>query len=107
MSVFDDVFGKPRSEENDTAADDSQFRERYPVLAVMLFDTPVLGKKRRAPATLTIVCEDGVVKAGLRDRDREMSLWVSSETVGGVFAALEEALGERPVRWKKSTWKGR
>lgn len=107
MAKFDDIFGGAGKGESDYVFEDQAFRDRYPILFELLASTEKVEGKRRKPCTLTLVAEDGLVKCGLKERDRNLSLWTSSETVGGVFAALEEALGERPVRWRKVEWHGR
>lgn len=110
MSEFDDIFGVVGKAQKDTAVDDQKFMEQYPILSALLTKTPTIEGKRRQTATLTIVCEDGMAKAGVRDRDRDVSLWVSAPTVLGTFTALEEALTARPVAWRRLSehaWKGR
>ncbi len=102
MGVFDEVFGSVQKGGRDSVADDEEFRKKFPILACMMFDTPKIEGKRRQPCTLTIVAEDGMIKGGLRDRDRELSLWVSANGVSEVFVSLEEALTQRPVAWRRS-----
>ena len=48
-----------------------------------------------------------MAKGGLNERNEHMSLWVSCGSIGGVFAALEEALQLRPVPWHRNEWKGK
>lgn len=103
MSAFEGVFPDKRTEESDTVLDDLQFAERWPILCSLLTATPVIQGKRRRVATMTWVCEDGVAKAGIKDRDHDLSLWVSSTSILGCLEALEEALTERPVRWRRVT----
>lgn len=107
MAKFDDIFGGAGKGESDYVFVDESFQRQFPVLYELLASTEKVEGKRRKACTLTLVAEDGVVKCGLRERDRNLSLWTSSETVGGVFVALEEALGERPVKWRKVEWHGR
>jgi hypothetical protein len=107
MGVLSDVFGKSVAPAGTGQLEDADFSANFPVLyALMTFIIDDAGKSRQT-CTLTLVCEDGAVKAGLRERNHEMSLWVTCRSLGGVFAALEEALGERPVAWKKTAWKGK
>ena len=101
MSIFEDVFGVVGKESTDVAAEDSGFEKAYPILFQMLTGTPMINGKRRKTCTMTQVCEDGMWKLGLRDRDRDVSLWVSGETNGKAMAALEEALTARPVAWRR------
>jgi len=106
MPVDPSVFGAVGAASSDIAMEDEEFRRSYPVLAALLFDATTTSGSRRQTATLTIVCEDMVVKAGLRDRQMNASLWVSSKTVGGVFGVLEEALMQRPVAWRRNAVEG-
>lgn len=107
MAKFDDIFGGAGKAESDLVFEDQSFAEKFPTLYLLLASSEVVNGKRRKTCTLTIVAEDGVVKCGLKERDRNLSLWTSSESVGGVFTALEEALGERPVKWRRVEWHGR
>lgn len=54
----------------------------------------------RETSTVTIVVDDGVLKACLNDRSERRSLWVTSTTVEGLIGALENVLGEGNVGWR-------
>lgn len=101
MDVFADAFQGQEPESADRVCIDAKLAESYPVLNEFLTATPMLNGKRRKVATLNVVYEDGRCKVGLRERDRELSLWVSAESLGDALKALEEALNERPVQWRK------
>lgn len=107
MPKFSDLLGGAARKGQAQAVEDPTFMQEFPslfaLMAVLVDDD---GKPRQG-CSLTIVCEDGVVKAGLNERNHELSLWTSAETLGGVFAALEEAIGEHPPRWRRKTWDGR
>lgn len=109
MNSFDDIFGVHGKTDDGHAVEDAGTMERFPMLWKLMTWTKDDGGRPRKTCTMTIVCEDGVAKAGLRERDRGLSLWTSSESILGVFAALEEALGAHPVDWRKlpEKWKGR
>jgi hypothetical protein len=100
-SQFDDVFGGVGKVGRTEAAEDVGFQASYPMLHMLMTAMVEGDGKPRQVCTLNIVCEDGQFKAGLRERDRGLSLWTSCQTLGGVFAALEEAINERPPRWRK------
>jgi hypothetical protein len=102
MGLLDDVFGNVRKSGGDRAADDPALSKLFPSLAEMMMATPTKDGKRRTVSTVTLVCEDGVWKAGLRDRDHAVSLWVSGDGLQGALGALEKALTERPVAWRKT-----
>lgn len=98
--TLEDLLGKKLGAESDSAGADEQFALEHPSLAMLMMATPMMAGKRRKVCTLTIVFEDGMCKAGIRERDQSKSLWVSSGTLYGVFDALETALQDVPVRWR-------
>lgn len=102
MSLVTKAFGGSSDPESDWGAEDPTFAENHPIVHAFLASREMIGGKRRQGATLTIVAEDSVWKAGLRDRDKQASLWVSATSVAGVFDALETALGKTPVEWRKA-----
>jgi hypothetical protein len=63
--------------------------------------------KPRQTATMTIVCEDGKWKGGIKERDHAMSLWRAGDTLVGLLEALEKALAEGSADWKKTEYKSR
>ena len=101
MSVFEDAFVGSEPVSEDRVVIDERLQRDFPVLAEFLTATPIIGGKRRRVATVNIVYEDGQCKMGLRERDKDVSLWVSAPSMGEALRALEEALNERPVRWRK------
>lgn len=102
MGVLDDVFGSVKRGEADTAATDDTMSGRFPTLIELMTSTVKVNGRRRQVSTLTILAEDGVFKVGLRDRDNAVSLWVSGDGVLGALEAIERALNERPVAWRKT-----
>ena len=102
MGLLDDVFGRLQPQGQDCQAEDATMAEEMPTLLALMTSTALVDGKRRQTCTLTIVAEDGTWKGGVRDRDHNVSLWVSSGTLWGVLESLEKALGERPVRWRRN-----
>lgn len=102
MKTLQEMFSGVRVEAGDSAAADASFEKRYPLVHMLMTATPGKGAVRRQVATLTLVCEDGMFKAGLRDRQNAVSLWVSAETFQGAFDALEVALGLPAIPWRKT-----
>lgn len=98
---WDNVFGGTTPASTTAAVEDPAMAEMYPTLCMMMTETPVLSGKKRQTCTLALVAEDGMFKAGLRDRDRMMSIWVSSPTWEGLWDALESALTQEPPPWRK------
>ena len=109
MKTFDDVFGTAGKDGGDAVVTDANFSAAYPVLAMLLMATPMVNGKRRRTATMTTVCEDGQVKLGLRDRDRNVSLWVSGGSFTESLTALEDALNAPVVAWRRidTEWSSR
>lgn len=107
MATFKDVLNGQTTAKGSPAVDDMQFASQFPVCYMFMALTVDDDGKPRQPATITIVCEQGMVKVGINERNLGLSLWTASATLGGAFGALEEALTERPVRWRKVDWKGR
>lgn len=106
MGIFTDILGGSAKKAARVELEDEDFEKRFPVLfALMAINKDDEGKDR-IPCTITIVCEDGQAKCGINERNHNLSLWISAGSIGGVFAALEEAMGQRPVPWRKVAWKG-
>ena len=101
MSVFEDAFEGAKNPSEDYVCIDEKLRKSYPTLAEFLTATPTLAGKKRRVATMTVVYEDGQCKVGLRERDKDLSLWVSGVGLGEALQALEDALTDRPVRWRR------
>lgn len=101
MSVFDRVFGTVGQATSDRAAVDDGFAKDYPTLFEMLtFQGKVNGVVRKT-CTMIVVCEDGQWKLGLKERDRDVSLWLSGETFVGALMSLEDALNAPVVAWRR------
>jgi hypothetical protein len=109
LDSFMDIFGGAAAHASGCACEDLAFAKQYPTLYRLLTCTMMEEGKPRQVCTLTVICEDGVVKAGLRERTLGLSLWTSSQSILEVFTALEEALAQRPAGWRKlpEKWKGR
>ena len=107
MGVFSDQFSSVTRKGAVTAVEDLQFQQNFPVLYAMMAVLVDDDGKPRQGCTLTLVCEDGMVKLGLNERNHELSLWTSSESLSGAFTVMEEALNERPPRWRKKSWDGK
>lgn len=100
MSTFEDVFAGARPKKGEPSAIDMEFAAAFPVLNMMLCVTESKPGAPRQTCTLILVCEEGVWKLGLRERDMDLSLWVSGGTHHQALQALEDALNERPVPWR-------
>lgn len=79
---------------------DEEFSKQFPTLAAFLFQTTDDEGKKRKGSSIILFAEDGVFKAGLRENNLALSLWVTSHSVASVWDALEAKLTERPVPWR-------
>jgi hypothetical protein len=107
MGAFEKMFGKVLVKGAAVAAEDAEFTRRWPCVSLLMTALRDDAGKVRTVATLTVVCEDGSFKAGLKERDQQLSLWRSGETMQGVLDALETALESGTADWKRSEMKSR
>jgi hypothetical protein len=84
------------------AAVDLGAERKFPAIITLLTATVGDDGKARKTSTLTIVCEDGLFKGGIRDREAQASLWRSSKTLDGLLKALEDALVGGEADWRPS-----
>lgn len=102
MGALDIVFSGVRKDNGDYQATDMKMVDLFPTLMELMTHTPLVAGKRRTVSTLTALAEDGVWKLGLRDRDHQVSLWVSGETFEAALTALERNLTSVRVDWRKT-----
>lgn len=107
MAKFKDLLNGAGSAPTGVAVEDDTFSQQFPLLYQLMAVEKDDDGSKRLTCTLTIVCEDGSVKCGINERNHHMSLWVTTDRLGSVYTALEEALNARPVQWRKTNWKGR
>lgn len=81
------------------AAMDDAFERRYPALYEML-TCRIFDGKARETGTVLFFCEDGLWKACLNDRDRELVMFRSSGSVESLWDALEGALQSGQAEWR-------
>ncbi len=107
MGSFSKMFGKAVVKNTECAAEDPEMAKRFPNITLLM--TALIGDdgKPRATATLTVCCEDGVWKGGLKERDYQMSLWRSGNTLEDLLRALETCLEDGSAEWKKTEYKSR
>lgn len=55
----------------------------------------------RTPSSLLVFTDSGTFKAMLKDPDAGLCCWVASNTLAGVIAALEAALGDPEHEWRQ------
>jgi hypothetical protein len=81
---------------------DEAFDKAYPTLSAFLCATVDENGKSRITSTLNFFVENGTCKAGLRERNAGLSLWVSAPGILEVFGALEIALTQPVIDWRVS-----
>jgi len=57
--------------------------------------------KSRKTGTVMILCEDGLWKAWIHDRDNQVSGWWSGESWEGLLEGVNKALGTQTLSWRK------
>lgn len=57
--------------------------------------------KRREHGTVMLVCDDGLYKAWLHDKDAGMSAWVSSESLQDLWERVDAILGGAGHEWRR------
>lgn len=62
---------------------------------------------KRETGTITLLCDSGMAKAAVNDRDANVSAFLSAESWTGLFKALEEGLSSGRLEWRaKVAYKG-
>lgn len=102
MGIFDQAFASHEKGNPNQAFSDPDFGVKYPVLHAYLTRVTDDQDKPRRVATLLIFCEDGTCKAALKERDHDLTLWVSASSILGVLEAVEEGLCKRPIEWRSN-----
>ena len=85
---------------NAPAATDAEWQKLYP--AIVEYMTLVMDddKQQRQTSTLLLFAEGRVWKACLGDRETELSLWASGESVAELLEALEAMLESSTPGWR-------
>jgi hypothetical protein len=102
MGIFDDAFNNGEGGKMGQAFSDPDFGGKYPILHAYMTRLEDDAGKKRITSTLMIFAEDGVAKAALRERNHDLTLWMTSSSILDLFEALEEGLKKRPIEWRKN-----
>jgi hypothetical protein len=105
--MFSKMLGGAATRNPSVAACDPQFEKRWPCIFLMMTSLVDDEKKARQTCTLTVVCEDGRWKGGLKERDHAMSVWRGADTLEGLLDALEAILADGSADWRKTEYKSR
>jgi hypothetical protein len=102
MSFVKKALARQASSVRGVEASDAALKKRCPAIHEFLTLTEV-DKKSRQTSTVSIFQDGGRWKASLADKDNDCSLYVTSDTVDGLWDALEEALKDENADWR--SWK--
>jgi hypothetical protein len=85
-----------------------RYERKYEALSEFLGSQVWEDGGRRTPGTLMVFVDDGMIKAGLRDRDGGYIAFVSATTLDGLLDALESGIKTQSLEWRKekADWKG-
>lgn len=89
------------------STESSEFASLCPRLWEMLTETSYADGSKRQSSSLTVFCEDGVVKLMLNDRDNGRMAFVTQETFEMALATLEGKLAVEGLEWRKNQWAGK
>lgn len=92
--------GQARSRE------DEAFEEACPALSSYVTKDEFDDHTKRLTSSLTIFCDEGVLKAVLNDREAGESLWVSAPGFMTLIHALEKKLALGDGEWRKNRTRG-
>ena len=87
-----------------SAAQDEIWQAEYPCVHEFLVCQVYDDGSPRVLSTLGISVFDGRWRVNLNDREQHRSAFFSGETVGEALYALDQALAENKVTWRKNTW---
>jgi len=77
----------------------------YPTLMEYLTASSYEDGSARRPATLTVFCDQGQVKASVNDRDLDRVAFCTAETIEGLLVLLEDKLKTSSIEWRPSQGK--
>lgn len=87
------------------AARDEEFEKDHPAITEFMTLRKGDDGKVRKTASLLVFCEDGLWKCCLSEREEELTLWASSDTLAGLLEALEATLQAPAPQWRTSSGK--
>lgn len=86
---------------------DPVFSKEHPLLFDYLTQVAWEDGSPRLTATLTISTDQGRFVGALKDRALGRIAWMSAESLAGLLAALDDALADDRVEWRKDQWGGK
>lgn len=76
------------------------WQKKYPTVAEFLSMAAWPDGPPRVTGTITLLFEEGMVKAALNDRDSGCSCFVSAKTFTSLWERLEKGLSEDTLEWR-------
>lgn len=73
---------------------------KYPTVVEFLSTSLWPDGAKRETGTITLLCDSGLAKAALNDRDANVSAFLSAESWTALFKALEEGLAGGRLEWR-------
>jgi hypothetical protein len=102
MSFVKKALARQASSVRGVEAADPVLKKRCPAIHEFLTLTE-LDKKARQTSTVSIFQDSGRWKMSLADKDNDCSLYVTADTVEGLWDALEDAVKDENADWR--SWK--
>jgi hypothetical protein len=87
------------------AATDKEFAKDHPAICEFMTLRKDDSGTIRKTSSLLIFCEDGQWKACLSEREEELTLWASADSLAGLLEALEATLQSPTPQWRTSSGK--
>lgn len=87
------------------AASDKEFQKTHPAIVEFMTLRKDDAGSARQTSSLLIFCEDGQWKCCLCEREEELTLWASADTLAELLEALEAVLQSPAPQWRSKTGK--
>jgi hypothetical protein len=81
---------------------DEEMSLLYPGIWEYMVETAWDDGKARKTSTLTVFCEDGLVKVCLSDREQDKTTWASGTSLADCLASMEVKIATGNVEWRKA-----
>jgi hypothetical protein len=83
-----------------TAVVECALSKKYPALSEFLSSLTWEDGSVRATGTITLMCDQGVMKAALNDRDSMCGTFVSGRSLTALLEAIEAGLAGGSLEWR-------
>ena len=107
MSYLRNPAASAPGDGDDPGAVLADWASRFPACLEYMTARKTPDGRPREVATLMLVADEDGLKGCLNDRQTGHQLWVTSDTVDGLIAALEAALTSPRPNWRRSKWAGK